>query len=92
MESSPFDFIVGTNAETIPEVGVLSALHWAIIYLTYLALASYAWGGHRSSSFLIASFGIPFRRRRSLGRIEMAITLGVWLAGALAVWIILRWF
>ena len=45
-----------------------------------------------SNSFLIASFGIPFRRRRSLGRIELVITLGVWLGGALAVWIILRWF
>ena len=31
MESSPFDFIVGTNAETIPEVGVLSALHCAVV-------------------------------------------------------------
>ena len=31
VESSPFDFIVGTNAETIPEVGVLSALHCAVV-------------------------------------------------------------
>jgi hypothetical protein len=46
----------------------------------------------RSSSFLIASFGIPLRKRRSLGRIEIVITLGVWLGCALAVWIILRWF
>ncbi len=46
----------------------------------------------RSNSFLIASFGIPFRRRRSLGRIEIGITIGVWIGCALAVWIILRWF